>query len=291
MSTIEKLKAVDPSEADQEELVDLLDGIEVELSSYSEPVLRELADALVGIIKVRRGIVGRKAEEILTKIYPRVKEQIVSLLWSDDAFVRNTALKIIAVHKDREVLYELIKDTDKDIRKFALDIAFEIGDSEFIKKGLDDTDVNVVVSAAEYLARLGDDSAVDKVVEIFRKTPKEDIYSLLFLLESLVKLRYPKTAELIKEKFDDIDDPMIKPIYVKACGFTGEKKYLDELLSSLSDEDVRKEAIEGLIYFVRNTSIGDDDKKKIKEKIEEHLMHMSPSEMEESKKILDMLGV
>jgi len=291
MSALSRLKSLSLSLAEQEEILDIFDSVESELSGYNENELKELADLLVEVIKVRKGMVGKRAEEILSKIYPKVKNRVVSLLWADDAFLRNTALKIISMNKDRSVLYELIKDKDKDIRKFALDIAFEIGDSEFIKKGLDDEDINVVISSAEYLARLGDGSALNRIVDIFRKIPEDDLYSALFILESLLKLRYPKTAELIKEKFgEEINDPIIKPVYVKACGFTGDKKYIDTLLDFLSDEDVRKEAIEGLIYFVRETKLDDKEKAKIKDKIQSEILHFSPSEIEEANKILNMLS-
>jgi hypothetical protein len=48
--------------------------------------------------------------------------------------------------------------------------------------------------------------------------PSENLYELLFIFESLIRLAYPSTPELIEKKFHDLSDPIIKDVYVRACG-------------------------------------------------------------------------
>jgi HEAT repeat protein len=216
-----------------------------------------------------------------------MREEIIHLLWSDIPYIRNTALTIIAHHKDREATLKLIKDKDKDIRKFAVDIAFEMEDTEILEMGLDDDNLNVVVSSAEYLARLGSDVALGKIIDKVRQTPSEDIYSLLFLFESLIKLGYSDSAKVIQEKFPDASDPLIKDIYIRACGISNDMKYINFLLSVLDDESVRKLALESIFSIIRQVQVQDKEmKNKIRKEIESRLTKMNPSELEVAGKIL-----
>jgi hypothetical protein len=285
MEEIDKLKNL--GRYSDEEIAELLDIVESKLEELSDQEVNELFGILVNILTERKGFVSKRLEELLDSLYPKMRWKIINLLWSDIPYIRNTALKIIAHHKDREATLKLIKDKDKDIRKFALDIAFEMGDTEILEMGLDDDDPNVVVSSAEYLARLGSDSALGKIIDKVRKTPSEDIYSLLFLFESLIKLGYPDSAKVIQEKFSNASDPLIKDIYIRACGISNDIKYIDFLLSLLDDESVRKLALESIFSIIRQAQVQDKEMKdKIRREIESRLMKMNPSELEVAGKIL-----
>jgi HEAT repeat protein len=285
MEEINKLKNFE--RYSDEEIAGFLDTVESKLSELSDKELKELFSILVNILTKRRGFASKRAEEILDSLYPKMRWEIIHLLWSDIPYIRNTALTIIAHHKDREATLKLIKDKDKDIRKFALDIAFEMGDTEILEMGLDDDDPNVVVSSAEYLARLGSDAALGKIIDKVRQIPSEDIYSLLFLFESLIRLGYPDSAKVIREKFPDVSDPLIKDIYIRACGISNDIKYIDFLLSVLDDESVRKLALESIFSIIRQVQVKDEEmKNKIRREIESRLTKMNPSELEVAGKIL-----
>ncbi|MDT7907147.1 MAG: HEAT repeat domain-containing protein [Candidatus Calescibacterium sp.] len=285
MEEINKLKNLE--RYSDEEIAGFLDTVESKLVELSDKELKELFSILVNILTKRRGFASKRAEEILDSLYPKMRWEIIHLLWSDIPYIRNTALTIIAHHKDREATLKLIKDKDKDIRKFALDIAFEMGDTEILEMGLDDDDPNVVVSSAEYLARLGSDAALGKIIDKVRQTPLEDIYLLLFLFESLIRLGYPDSAKVIREKFPDVSDPLIKDIYIRACGISSDIKYIDFLLSVLDDESVRKLALESIFSIIRQVQVKDEEmKNKIRREIESRLTKMNPSELEVAGKIL-----
>lgn len=285
MEEINKLKNLE--RYSDEEIAGFLDTVESKLVELSDKELKELFSILVNILTKRRGFASKRAEEILDSLYPKMRWEIIHLLWSDIPYIRNTALTIIAHHKDREATLKLIKDKDKDIRKFALDIAFEMGDTEILEMGLDDDDPNVVVSSAEYLARLGSDAALGKIIDKVRQIPSEDIYSLLFLFESLIRLGYTDSAKIIREKFPDVSDPLIKDIYIRACGISSDIKYIDFLLSVLDDESVRKLALESIFSIIRQVQVKDEEmKNKIRREIESRLTKMNPSELEVAGKIL-----
>jgi HEAT repeat protein len=285
MEEINKLKNLE--RYSDEEIAGFLDTVESKLVELSDQELKELFSILVNILTKRRGFASKRAEEILDSLYPKMRWEIIHLLWSDIPYIRNTALTIIAHHKDREATLKLIKDKDKDIRKFALDIAFEMGDTEILEMGLDDDDPNVVVSSAEYLARLGSNEALEKIIDKVRQIPSEDIYLLLFLFESLIRLGYTDSAKVIREKFPDASDPLIKDIYIRACGISNDIKYIDFLLSVLDDESVRKIALESIFSIIRQVQVKDEEmKNKIRREIESRLTKMNPSELEVAGKIL-----
>jgi len=285
MEEINKLKNLE--RYSDEEIAGFLDTVESKLAELSDKELKELFSILVNILTKTRGFASKRAEEILDSLYPKMRWEIIHLLWSDIPYIRNTALTIIAHHKDREATLKLIKDKDKDIRKFALDIAFEMGDTEILEMGLDDDDPNVVVSSAEYLARLGSGAALGKIIDKVRQIPSEDIYSLLFLFESLIRLGYTDSVKVIREKFPDASDPLIKDIYIRACGISNDIKYIDFLLSVLDDESVRKIALESIFSIIRQVQVKDEEmKNKIRREIESRLTKMNPSELEVAGKIL-----
>jgi hypothetical protein len=289
MEELNKLKSIDLASCDDEEIVELFDIIEAKCDELSNKDLKDFFYILVEILSKRRGIAGKRAYEILSSLYPRMKEDIVSLLWSDVPYIRNSALSIIAYHRDRDVVLGLLKNKDKDIRKFGLDIAFEMGDAEILEKGFDDDDPNVVVSAAEYLARLGYEGALDKMVNKLLSIPSENLYELLFIFESLIRLAYPSTPELIERKFHDLSDPIIKDVYVRACGVSNNKKYINYLLSVLDDESVRKNALDSIFSIIRNVHISDQEKENIKKEIESRFTKMSPDELEIAGKIIQTI--
>lgn len=286
---LEKLSKLDIRSADSEEISNLMDLVGSRIHMYDKNDLETFFDIAIKIMTFKKGIASRKAMEILSTAYRRLKTKIVSMLWSDDPHLRNAALKIIAENKDEDVLHTLIKDNDRDIRKFALDIAYEISCYDVLRQGLEDEDLNVMVSAAEYLSKLGDRSAITKIEEKIKKIPKDDIYSFLFLVQSLLNLEHHRTAEIISSNFDP-NDPIIKPYYIQACGMSRDPKYLDDVLNALeNDPDVRRDALNSLVMLLRETTIPQTKKENIKKIIEAVIPKMTTSELEIIKSIQNLL--
>lgn len=286
---LERLMKLDIKSAEVEEISDLIDVVKTKLHTYGRRELELFFDIAIKILIYKKGLASKKAVEVISSAYSKIREKVVSMLWSYDPHVRNTGLKIIAENKDRDILHVLVKDKDRDIRKFAIDIAYEIVYPELLRYGLDDPDPNVMVTAAEYLSKLGDASAATKIEDKLKATPKDDVYLALFLIQSLINLEYRKTADLIKSKFD-VNDPLIKPYYILACGISKDTKYIDDILHNLkNDPSVRKEAIDSLLVLLRDTPVPPDKREKIKEEIESIVPKLTPSELELIRKIQDML--
>lgn len=286
---LEKLKKIDIKSADVEEISDLIDVVRNRIHNYGKAELDTFFDIAIKIIGAKRGIAAKKAAETLSAAYGKLKNRILSMLWSDDPHLRTVGMKIITENKDKEAISILCKDKDRDIRKFGLDIAYELTYIEPLKQGLDDPDINVMVSAAEYLSRLGETSAVDKIREKLELLSKDQIYEAIFLIQSLINLEYPKTAEIVRKKFDP-NDPIIKPYYILACGISRNINYIQDILEALKDSsDVRKNAIDSLIILLRDLNIPQDKKDQIKRTIEKLIPTFNTQELEMTKKVLSML--
>jgi hypothetical protein len=86
-----------------------------------------------------------------------------------------------------------------------------------------------------------------------------------------------------------LSDPIIKDVYVRACGVSNNKKYINYLLSVLDDESVRKNALDSIFSIIRNVHISDQEKENIKKEIESRFTKMSPDELEIAGKIIQTI--
>lgn len=285
---LEKLKKLDIKSAEIDELSDLIDVIRNRIHNYGKNELDTFFDIAIKIIGAKRGIAAKKAADTISAAYSKLKSRVLSMLWSDEPHIRNTGIKIIAENKDKEAPTILFRDKDRDIRKFALDIAYELAYTDLLKQGLDDSDINVMISSAEYLSKLGDSSALDKIKEKLESIPKDQIYEALFLIQSLINLEYPKTVEIIRKKFD-VNDSIIKPYYISACGISRDVKYIPDILEALKEPDVRKNAMDSLIILLRDSNVPQDNKEQIRKAIEKLIPSFSVQELETVKKIQSLL--
>lgn len=102
-------------------------------------------------------------------------KQVIPLLYSNDAFIRNGCINILAKQGDDalEELKALCSNPDKDIRKFSLDTLYQIGTeraADLIADYLSDTDINNVITAVEYLGRMEARSHIQFINELFLHT-------------------------------------------------------------------------------------------------------------------------
>ncbi|MBW2031856.1 MAG: HEAT repeat domain-containing protein [Deltaproteobacteria bacterium] len=95
-------------------------------------------------------------------------ENVIPLLGSEDAYLRNYAIEILE-HLGADAIESLVNLCDSpssDLRKFAMDVLGKIGELcdvnaiGVITSGLDDENVNVAGAAAEALGRIGDPAAI-----------------------------------------------------------------------------------------------------------------------------------
>lgn len=106
---------------------------------------------------------------------PELISQVIPLLQSDDAFIRNGCIDILSRQGEAaiEPLAELLCSPDKDIRKFALDTLYQIGTpkaSAFMAGSLSDSDVNNVIAAVEYMGQMGARENIRPINALFLNT-------------------------------------------------------------------------------------------------------------------------
>jgi HEAT repeat protein len=115
-----------------------------------------------------RPVCEAAAESLIAINGPQVCDQVIPLLRSENARVRNYAIEILEKtgDSDLEAITELLKDENHDVRKFAADILgflVEIGSEDAflpLVRTLDDENINVAAAAAEALGRLGNAKAI-----------------------------------------------------------------------------------------------------------------------------------
>lgn len=103
---------------------------------------------------------------------PELIDQLMPLLKSEDAFIRNSCIEILSRQGEdaAQALQPFISNPDKDIRKFTLDTLFQIATDtaiEFIAKFLADADINNVITAVEYLGRLEASQHIHQINQLF----------------------------------------------------------------------------------------------------------------------------
>ncbi|MBN1916570.1 MAG: HEAT repeat domain-containing protein [Verrucomicrobia bacterium] len=119
-----------------------------------------------------RAVCEAAVESLIAIGGAEVCHQTISLLYSDDARVRNYAIEVLEKvgDSDLDAIIMLLKDSNHDVRKFASDILgflIEIGGEDAflpLAETLDDNNVNVAAAAAEALGRLGNPKAIPFLV-------------------------------------------------------------------------------------------------------------------------------
>lgn len=121
----------------------------------------------------------------LAKLNPKDApiEEVLELLKSEDAFVRNLAISILRDY-GKEIKYYIVKyllGEDRDLRIFAINV---LGDVEFsesrdmlVELLENEKDLNVAMTAVDYLAEIGepeDISLLDSLKSRFNNDPYVD---------------------------------------------------------------------------------------------------------------------
>jgi len=135
---------------------------------------------------------------------PELVAQVIPHLKSDDAFVRNAGIDILALQGEEtlKALSKILHDNDKDIRKFALDILLQIASEQsgdLIAEGLKDSDINNVITAVEYLGRLENRNHVAEINSLFMRT--DNVLLRCTCLESLAVIGDDTSVEYINKRY------------------------------------------------------------------------------------------
>lgn len=140
----------------------LVEGIGPLLERLQEEPSRFVREVIINSLKTMQG--------------PELIVQVIPFLNSDDAFIRNGCIDILAGQGEDAIgaLRSSLSSPDKDIRKFTLDTLFKIGTesaAELIADSLNDADVNNLITAVEYLGRLDSRDYVGPINQLFLDTP------------------------------------------------------------------------------------------------------------------------
>jgi|SaaInl8_200m_RNA_FD_contig_51_1652305_length_6179_multi_7_in_0_out_0_3 hypothetical protein len=115
------------------------------------------------------------ASMILARMTPHSApiDEILQLLRSDEAHVRNSAISILQDYGEsiKHHVEKFLKDDDRDVRIFAVnvlgDVEFEESRTLLLELIKEEKDINVAMTAVDYLAEIGqpDDIATLKALE------------------------------------------------------------------------------------------------------------------------------
>ena len=164
-------------------------------------------------------------------------EEIIPLLRSEDARLRNLAVEILG-QIGREVfpqLAALVHDGDRDVRKFAVDVLKGLKTPEAeepLIRALFDADNNVSAAAAEGLGILGARSAVPYLVDCLEKTP----WLRYAALKSLGEIGGEEALQAML-KIDMGEEPIILFYAVEGLGKIGDVRGMDLVLRLLEKGD------------------------------------------------------
>lgn len=165
-------------------------------------------------------------------------EEIVRLLASDNAGLRNSAVEVLERLSVRAmpVLYRHVNDDDHDVRKFVMDILGSIGNAEAVPllvDALDDPEPNVCAAAAENLGKIGSFQAVP---HLLLALAKNDIWLRYTILEALSKIGKPVPMAVIT--------PLVGENLLKKAAF--------DCLGAIGDAEAAPLLIEGIRERVKN---------------------------------------
>ncbi|MEN6489561.1 MAG: HEAT repeat domain-containing protein [Smithella sp.] len=195
-------------------------------------------ELLVKQLKIEKSQYVREVIVRNLKTLPGIEmvEKIIPLLRSDDAFIRNAVIDIIAEQDEEAIslLRPLLKDEDKDVRKFVLDILFLLNSpfsAAMIAEALEDNDINMVITAVEYLGRMEARGVAPQVNDLFTKT--KNILLRCTCLESLALLGDEKSLDIVSQFYADpgaIADLELYS-YLKFLAKKGKEEYLPWVIS------------------------------------------------------------
>ncbi len=182
------------------------------------------------------------------EISDRIVEEIVALLASENAGLRNSAVETLERLGSRAVapLCGHVHDADHDVRKFAIDILGTIGNARAVPllvEALGDPEPNVCAAAAENLGKIGDEGAVPHLLQALARS---DIWLRYTILEALGKIGKPVPMAVIAPL---VQENLLKKAVFDCLGAIGEAEAASLLLEGIRDrvKNIREAAALALV--------------------------------------------
>ncbi|MCR4399277.1 MAG: HEAT repeat domain-containing protein [Syntrophomonadaceae bacterium] len=217
----------------------MVERLEVEPSRF-------VREAIVGSLRLMPG--------------PAVVNAVVPLLRSQDAFVRNAGIDLLA-HQGPDSLPALavmLHDADKDVRKMALDALFLLemeGAVPVIMEALEDPDLNVVITAVEYLGRLEATAAAPAVNRVL--ATHTNLLLRCACLEALAVIGDMESKELVASLYPSFTaaSPLEQYSLTKFLARCGNCLHLPLLISLIEERGtaMAKEVINALQGIFRRS--------------------------------------
>lgn len=135
---------------------------------------------------------------------PQLVTLLIPYLRSDDAFIRNSIIDILALQGEEslEALRVPLHDPDKDTRKFVLDVLVQIGSpaaNALISEGMTDTDINNVITSVEYLGRLEDGRWIKGINNLFARS--DNVLLRCTCLETMALIGDEESVECVNKRY------------------------------------------------------------------------------------------
>lgn len=261
---------------DQQELINLLQRLQSEKLKFNQE-------------KLSQKIISYKSES--------AAELIAGLLYSEDVYIRNTAIEMLIAMGEcaLEVLSEKAADGNRNIRKFALDALKNIPGKhscEMAMAALDDKDENVVVVALEVIAHQKYKEAEHKLLCLLGET--YSLWILNELIRTFASLELKQHVGVIEEKIlaldvTDLEKNLLANTFVESLGSLGSARHIPHILHHYSkaftlDEDT-------FIGTLRNLVIKSDVSELSQKTVEElGQVFKAHWDCRDSDKIMDAMG-
>ena len=189
---------------------------------------------------------------------PSLREEIIKDLWflyqlSEFSFLRNTALKILALIKPEpdyiiEALIKNLKDKKKKNRISAASALGEIRSERAVEPLIEvltnDKTFNVRPSAVRALGRIGSERAIDPLLKVL--TTGKEANLQWYIAFALGQIRSEKAVEPLIEALTTAKDVDIRTSAADALGWIRSERAVEPLLDAFHNEKVRRRAANAL---------------------------------------------
>ncbi len=189
---------------------------------------------------------------------PELINQVIPMLKSDDAFIRNGCIEILARQGEDAIvaLRPLLRNPDKDIRKFVLDTLCQIGmnaAADLIAESLADPDLNNVIAAVEYLGKMEAYGHIEQINKLFLNT--RNTLLRCTCLETMALIGDEESIKCVNKMYPHYQSISFLEQYsfLKFVARRGSQIHMALIISLLEDQNLvmHKEiinAIEGILH-------------------------------------------
>ena len=204
---------------------------------------------LITLLQDPCGAVREAAAGALKKIDRKeVIQKLISLLYSEEVYIRNMAIEILEEIGEKAVedIASLLQDKNHDIRKFACDMLGNIKNSRataYLILALDDPHINVACAACEALGNIRDKTATGALIRVI--TEKKDKWLTCYAVEALGKIKDPQATKVLM-KLSSSKEPLILFALIKAFGEIKNIQMVRKLFMWLDSPPLSSAALETL---------------------------------------------